>query len=553
MIVETGWRRCGGFSVHLVWAPLLAVALAVAVPTGGYAATEPPSQPGLELDLRDVPLVTAINMLIAQSGAEISFVDPEGKLQGRKVVLLSARPHNVDEALQKICRATGTYFEKEPGGEYVISPQPLTPDRPAPDAGPAPAAASAAVDNLPRTEVIEPIRMQFMDCRDVLTMLENSTLADNGHVLPTLPHAARELKNLDIIPGTFDGTTGNYVPPPTFAQPGGRDMSGTGAGQFPGGGGFGAPGGGFGGGGFGAPGGIGGAGGLGGVGGATGQGGGLVPANIQGIYAFPLDNSLIVRGDPDAIQDLKHVIQLLDIPAKQIQIKVEQIRIETSSTKSFGLDWEVQNNDVAIQTNLGNSTGGGINVAFAGANWRANLAALLTTGKATIIDSATVSTMNNVPATIISFSQSFIFVPVRQQIQGAGLVTSYTPQPLVIPTQLSATPRVNGDGSITMLIPFSISRPTGSSVAPDGTSIPNQVGTQIFVLRRVPSGSTVVIGALSDKSDTDTNSQIPLLSDLPIIGPLFRSKNNTKNDGETLFFFTPTLLPDLPGQAEAPP
>jgi type II secretory pathway component GspD/PulD (secretin) len=550
MIAETGRRHCRGLSLHGVWVPMLALALAF--PTGGRAFAEPPAPSGLELDLRDVPLVTAINMLIAQTGAEISFVDPEGKLAGRKVVLLSARPKDVEEALRKICRATGSYFEREPGGEYVISPEPLAAATPAADAGSAPTASQAAVDSLPRTEVIQPIHCQYMDCRDILSMLDNSTLAEKGHVLPTLPHAARQLKDLDIIPGTFDGTTGNYIPPPTFAQPAGRDMSGTGAGQFPGGG-FGAPGGIGGAGGFGAPGGLGGVGGISGAGGAAGQGGGLVPPNIAGIYAFPLDNSLIVRGDPDAIQDLKRVIQLLDIPAKQIQIKVEQIRIETSSTKSFGFDWEVQNNDIAVQTNLGSSTGGGINIAFAGANWRANLAALLTTGKATVIDSATVSTMNNVPATIISFSQSYIFIPVRQQIQGAGLVTSYQPTPLLIPTQLSATPRVNGDGTITMLIPFSISRPTGQSVAPDGSSIPNQVGTQIFVLRRVPSGATVVIGALSDKSDSDTNNKIPLLADLPLIGPLFRSKNQTKNDGETLFFFTPTLLPDLPGQSEAAP
>lgn len=548
MIAGTGRQR-GRRALLLSMAPLLALALLVVPSTGGFA--DPPAHPGLELDLRDVPLVTAIDMLIAQTGAEISFIDPEAKLANRKVVLLSARPKNVEDALQQICRATGCYFEKEPGGEFVISPDPLTASKPASE-NLAPAAPVASVDNLPSTEVIQSIKLQYMDCRDVLNMLENSTLAEKGRVLPSLPRSASQLRDLDIIPGTFDGTTGNYLPPPTFAQPAGSPFSTTGAGQFFGGINGGAPGG-VGAGGFGAPGGIGGPGGINGANGANGAGGGLVPMNITGIYAFPLDNSLIVRGDPDAIQDLKRVIQLLDIPAKQIQIKVEQIRIETSYTKSLGIDWEVQNNDIAIQTNLGSSTGGGINVAFAGQNWRANLAALLTTGKATIVDSATVSTMNNVPATIISFTQSYIFIPVRQQIQGAGLVTSYTPQPLVIPTQLSATPRVNGDGTITMLIPFSISRPTGLSVAPDGSSIPNQVGTQIFVLRRVPSGSTVVIGALSDKSDSNTTNKIPLLSDLPIIGPLFRSKLDTKQDGETLFFFTPTLLPDLPGQSEAAP
>src|SRR5712692_4671805 len=168
MIAETGWRHCRGLSRHGEWVPMMALALAF--PTGGRAFAEPPSPSSLELDLRDVPLVTAINMLIAQTGAEISFVDPEGKLAGRKVVLLSAHPKDVEEALRKICRATGSYFEKEPGGEYVISPEPLTPATPAADAGSAPTAAQAAVDSLPHSEVIQRIAIQFMDCRDILNM-----------------------------------------------------------------------------------------------------------------------------------------------------------------------------------------------------------------------------------------------------------------------------------------------------------------------------------------------------------------------------------------------
>src|SRR5947209_15365962 len=120
-----GGRRRFTVPVHRTCAVLLALALSAGV--RAFADTAPGG--GLELDLRDVPLVTAINMLIAQSGAEISFVDPEAKLQSRKVVFLSVRPKSVEDALQKICRATGCYFEKEPGGEYVISPEPLTPAR----------------------------------------------------------------------------------------------------------------------------------------------------------------------------------------------------------------------------------------------------------------------------------------------------------------------------------------------------------------------------------------------------------------------------------------
>src|SRR5437588_3852882 len=129
MSAVTGGLRGFGRSRHRAWAPMLALALL----SGARAFGEPAAGGGLELDLRDVPLVTAVNMLIQQSGAEISFVDPEGKLQGRKITFLSVRPKSVEDALQKICRASGCYFEKEPGGEFVISPQPLRPAPPAPD------------------------------------------------------------------------------------------------------------------------------------------------------------------------------------------------------------------------------------------------------------------------------------------------------------------------------------------------------------------------------------------------------------------------------------
>src|SRR6476660_8360688 len=124
-------RRRHGVSVRGAWAPLVALALL----SGTRAMADSAPVGGLALDLRDVPRVTAVNMLVAQPGAEISFVDPEAKLQSRRAVFVSIKPKTVEDALQKICRATGCYFEKEPGGEYVISPEPLTPTKAAqPDA-----------------------------------------------------------------------------------------------------------------------------------------------------------------------------------------------------------------------------------------------------------------------------------------------------------------------------------------------------------------------------------------------------------------------------------
>lgn len=561
--------RRGG-AARFGWIGWCVVTLLVAAAPVASAPKVGPDTP-LELVLRETPLGVAMNSLTLQTGVQILFVDPEGKLLARKVSL-NVTAKNVEEAIRRICTAAQCYYRKDEDGVYEIS---LEPPKPKGSAH-APAegmTATTAEALLPRNEVFEKIFLQYTDPRAMLQILMSNSFAVGQKPRPG--SSVEELKELDIIPGIVDPTTGRYIPPPTYVDPnaarsliapgvntGAGALLGsslTAAGQFGGGfpgGGIGAPGGV---GGIGAPGGIGG--GLGaGVGGGLGAGlgagvggTGLLPQGISGVLAYPLDNSLLVRGDADAITDLKQVIRLLDIPPKQIQIKVEQIRIETNVQKALGIDWDVVTNDFAASSLLGQSTGGSINIAYASGNFRARLAALLTQGKATIIDSATVSTMNNVPAIIQTLSVSWVFLPQRQQIQGAGLVTVFVPQPIAIPTSLIATPRVNADGSVTMLIPFTISRPSGESVSPDGQRIPNQISTQLFVLRRVPSGGTVVLGAISNKDDSQSENRIPLLSELPIIGNLFRSRLNRKNDQETLFFFTPTVLPDLPGTSEAAP
>jgi general secretion pathway protein D len=133
---------------------------------------------------------------------------------------------------------------------------------------------------------------------------------------------------------------------------------------------------------------------------------------------------------------------------------------------------------------------------------------------------------------------------VINQVQGAGLVTQFQPVQLQAPTILLATPRLNGDGTITMFIPFILSRFLGESVGPDGTRIPNQAFVQLFALRRVQSGQTIVVGGVTSRRESRSVSGVPILKDLPIVGSLFRSKLESRDNNESLFFFTPTALPE---------
>jgi type II secretory pathway component GspD/PulD (secretin) len=58
----------------------------------------------------------------------------------------------------------------------------------------------------------------------------------------------------------------------------------------------------------------------------------------------------------------------------------------------------------------------------------------------------------------------------------------------------------------------------------------------------VPDGATFVIGGLFDDSQIISETGIPGLKDIPLIGALFRNSKNQKTQGETIFFITPHLI-----------
>ena len=141
---------------------------------------------------------------------------------------------------------------------------------------------------------------------------------------------------------------------------------------------------------------------------------------------------------------------------------------------------------------------------------------------------------------------NYIFIPnIQIAGGGSGQLTTFTPVPIVTPTILFATPRINGDGSITMFIPFIISQITSLATAPDGTQVPNQLVSTLFALRRVMSGQTIVVGGTFTENNQHTSTKVPRLGDLPLIGGLFHpSRSTSRTQTETLYFFTPTILPD---------
>ena len=109
---------------------------------------------------------------------------------------------------------------------------------------------------------------------------------------------------------------------------------------------------------------------------------------------------------------------------------------------------------------------------------------------------------------------------------------------------LSITPRINGDRTITMNLQPQISGFGQLKRGPDGQEIPDILTQFISVVARVKNGETIALGGMTNKVDNYSESRIPILSDLPIIGQLFRGRNTTTSSSELIIFVTPTIVED---------
>ena len=105
-----------------------------------------------------------------------------------------------------------------------------------------------------------------------------------------------------------------------------------------------------------------------------------------------------------------------------------------------------------------------------------------------------------------------------------------------LPT-LKVTPRITPEGGIILAV--EITKNTIISRSPVEISV-KSVKTEILV----ENGGTVVIGGIFELTETDSETKVPLLGDLPGVGNLFKTRSRNLDKQEMLVFITPKVVAD---------
>ena len=105
--------------------------------------------------------------------------------------------------------------------------------------------------------------------------------------------------------------------------------------------------------------------------------------------------------------------------------------------------------------------------------------------------------------------------------------------------KLEVTPQITPEGNI--ILTLDVNKDTVGQPTTAGFAI-NTKHVQTEVL--VENGGTVVIGGIFELTESNDESRIPVLGEVPYLGALFRTRNRVAHKTEMLVFITPKMITD---------
>jgi len=242
-------------------------------------------------------------------------------------------------------------------------------------------------------------------------------------------------------------------------------------------------------------------------------------------------NCLIISGSPAGCAHIKTLVADLDIPQQQVMMEAKVVVISKSDSKNLGVDWTWSGQ--TSDTSSGTIKYGVSNVD--GVPYVANytISALLSKGDAKILARPKLTTISGKEAHILIGDH----IPVLTTSTSGGSTTtsiSYVDAGI----KLSYTPTVTADGSITAKVRTEVSSATLVTAINNYKITSREAETTV----NIKDGETMIIGGLIGSEETKNNTSVPFLSNIPIIGGLFKSVSNSKSDNEVIIFLTATVV-----------
>ncbi len=194
-----------------------------------------------------------------------------------------------------------------------------------------------------------------------------------------------------------------------------------------------------------------------------------------------------------------------------------------------------------------------LGLAFQTGSFATLLNFLESQGAVHVLSSPRIATLNNQKAIIKVGTDEFFVTNVSTTTTAVGTSTTVSPtitvEPFFSGIALDVTPQISEDGQITLHIHPSITNVVdktktlnlgtlGTITLPLASSSIDESDTIV----RVQDGTIAAIGGLMTQQQNNSNSGLPVLSDLPVVGGLFGSRSQQLSKTELVILLKPTII-----------
>jgi len=304
---------------------------------------------------------------------------------------------------------------------------------------------------------------------------------------------------------------------------------------------------------------------------------------LDSIVYEPRTNSVIVDvGDPTLAQQVEEVISSLDTPISQVLIEAKLIELVNSKENTFGVDWLVSSRlieklgtsftitgprfgDAAITTvtpGVTSSLPEGFSFGITNSDVNMLIQALSTQGEVKLVQAPKIMCLNGTNA-IIRVVQNYPYITVESQTipstTAGGTPTVTTTMDLyeeIVGTEFIVTPIIQRNRSVFLNLSIMDSRLVElkdlKASAPGGTTgqfgeyrvedypiVSSRETTQNVTLF---DGQTLIVGGMIQEKKEKSETGVPLLKNIPLLGYLFKKPTYTNKKSELLLFLTPHVV-----------
>lgn len=262
---------------------------------------------------------------------------------------------------------------------------------------------------------------------------------------------------------------------------------------------------------------------------------------LEGIAIDEQRNAIVFYMQPKEYQAIYPLLNQLDVLPKQVIIEATIMEVTLTDRLNYGVEWFIKNEIDSFGTKGGiGKVAGGLTFTLNKPNLDVVMNALASTNQVNIVSNPKLMVTNGETADLnVGTEIPVISSSVAGATEGNGQVLQ-TIQYRSTGITLSVTPTVNARDFVQLEIQQKLSEAGENELS--GIDSPIVLNRELTTSVLVEEGRTLILAGLISENKSNTDTKVPLLGDIPILGEAFKNNTDRTTRTELLLMITPKVI-----------